>query len=74
MTEVESAIRKLKPMKAPGIDGVCGELIQCGGEAAIRGAHAICQRAWEEEAFPEIWTKSLIVAIPKKGDLQICEN
>jgi hypothetical protein len=74
MREVETAIQKLKPCKAPGIDGVCGELIQYGGEAALHGIHAICQRAWEEETFPEIWTKSVIVTIPKKGDLQQCEN
>src|SRR3981081_2239995 len=40
----------------------------------MRGIHNICQRAWEEETFPEIWTKSVIVTIPKKGDLQQCEN
>jgi hypothetical protein len=61
-------------MKAPGIDGVCSELIQNGGKAAVLGIHAICQRAWEEETFPELWTKSVIVTIPKKGDLQLCEN
>jgi hypothetical protein len=73
-SEVEAAIKKLKPMKAPGVDGVCGELIQYGGEAAKHGIHKICQRAWEEETFPEIWTKSIIITIPKKGDLQLCEN
>ena len=53
---------------------MCGELIQHGGEVAMRGIHNICQRAWEEETFPEMWTKSVIVTIPKKGDLQQCEN
>jgi hypothetical protein len=66
VAEVEAAITKLKPMKAPGIEGVCGELIQYGGEAAPNGIHAICQRAWKEESFPQIRTKSVIVAIPKK--------
>ena len=73
-SEVDAAVRKLKPLKAPGVDGVCGELIQCGGEAARLGIYTICQRAWEEETFPEIWTKSVIVTIPKKGDLKLCEN
>jgi exonuclease III len=73
-SEVESAIKKLKPRKAPGTDGVCGELIQYGGKAAEHGIHSICQRAWKEEKFPEVWTKSIIVTIPKKGDLQLCEN
>ena len=73
-SEVEAAIRKLKPRKAPGVDGVCGELIQHGGVAVSSGLQTICQRAWNEEAFPEIWTKSIIITIPKKGDLQLCEN
>lgn len=74
MSEIEAAIKKLKPLKAPGLDGVCSELIQYGGDAAKRGIYNICQRAWEEEAFPEIWTKSIIIPIPKKGDLKLCEN
>ena len=73
-SEVEAAVRKLKPFKAPGIDGVCGELIQQGGEAAMLGIYEICRKAWEAEAFPELWTKSIIVTIPKKGDLKLCEN
>ena len=74
VSEIEAAVKKLKPRKAPGLDGVCGELIQCGGEAALQGIHTICQRAWSQEKFPEIWTKSIIITIPKKGDLQLCEN
>jgi Reverse transcriptase (RNA-dependent DNA polymerase)/Endonuclease-reverse transcriptase len=74
VSEVEAAIKKLKLRKAPGVDGVCGELIQCGGEAAVHSMHNICQRAWNQEEFPEIWTKSIIVTLPKKGDLQLCEN
>src|SRR4029077_4502191 len=27
-----------------------------------------------KETFPELWTKSVVVAIPKKGDLQLREN
>jgi len=74
VSEVVAAVKKLKPRKAPGIDGVCGELIQCGGEAALNSIHTICQRAWDQEQFPEIWTKSVIITIPKKGDTQLCEN
>ena len=38
------------------------------------GIYEICRKAWEAEAFPELWTKSVIVTIPKKGDLKLCEN
>ena len=73
-SEVEAAIRRLKPLKAAGVDGVCSELIQNGGEAATQGIQIICQKAWDEEAFPELWAKSVIITIPKKGDLKLCEN
>ena len=54
LSEVEAAIKKLKHRKSPGIDGICRELIQDGGEAASGAIFSICKRAWEEEEFPEI--------------------
>ena len=45
ISEVVAAVKKLKPRKAPGIDGICGELIQYGGKAALNSLHTICQRA-----------------------------
>ena len=66
-SDIEAAIRKQKPRKAPGVDGVCGELIQHGGDAVASSLQTICQRAWREEAFPEIWTKSIIMEVDRKG-------
>jgi hypothetical protein len=74
LAETEAAVLKLKSLKSPGIDGVAGELIKYGGIAALHSIHHICQKAWSEEKFPELWTKSVIVTIPKKGDLKLCEN
>ena len=72
--EVVQAINKLKKRKSPGTDGIPGELIQAGGEVLIDHIHAICQKAWEQERMPEEWTKSVIITIPKKGDLRECSN
>ena len=54
----------LKTQKSPGIDNVPAELIKYGGEAKI----------WETKTWPEEWTKSLIIMIPKKGNLRYCKN
>jgi len=74
LSEITEAISKLKNGKATGVDGVCAELIKTGGEPVIDALHDICNRAWNEEKFPSIWCKSVIVTIPKKGDLRQCEN
>ena len=73
-SEVETAIKKLKRFKSPGVDGVCSELLLDGGTTVKKEMFKICEMAWEQEEFPEIWTKSIIITLPKKGDLKLCEN
>jgi len=34
----------------------------------------MCEQIWTEASIPEEWTKSILVTIPKKGDLSECEN
>jgi len=36
--------------------------------------HKICEKAWQEGKIPEEWTRSVLVTIPKKGDLTECSN
>ena len=75
LSEGEAAIKRLKHRKSPGVDGICGELIQDGNEAASGAIFSICKRAWEEDEFPEIWAQSVIITIPKKAtDTWHCEN
>ncbi len=59
-SEIRTAVSKIKSWKAPGIKG---ELIKGGGEAVV---HA--------QDFPTLWTMSLVVTIPKKGNTTKCEN
>ena len=73
-SEVEEAIRTLKRNKSPGSDGITAEMIQAGGEQLIRQIHLLCNKAWNESTIPEEWSKSILVPIPKKGDLSQCAN
>jgi len=72
--EVHKAIHKLKKHKSPGSDGIVGEILQAGGDALEEEIFSIMKSVWDEEAIPEEWTKSIIVTIPKNGDLRECSN
>ena len=73
-SEVEAAIQSLKKNKSPGADGITAEMLQAGGEQLARQMHKLCNKAWQESTIPEEWGKSLLVPIPKKGDLSNCSN
>ena len=73
-SEVQTAIRALKRNKSPGSDGIPAELLQAGGEPLARQIYHLCNKAWHEGTIPEEWGKSILVPIPKKGDLSNCSN
>ena len=44
-------------------------MIQARGEQLIRQKHLLCNKVWNECTIPEEWSKSVLVPIPKKGDV-----
>ena len=34
----------------------------------------LCQKMWDKKEWPYAWAQSLIIPIPKKGDLRKCNN
>ena len=40
----------------------------------VRILTTLCQKSWSSKIWPSQWTKSLIIPIPKKGDLKKCKN
>ena len=64
----------LKKGKSPGVDNIPGELIQAGGQPMITALHNICNKIWTNKKWPQNWTRSLIITLPKKGDLKLCNN
>ncbi|GFS04557.1 endonuclease-reverse transcriptase [Elysia marginata] len=73
-SEVEAAVKSLKLEKAPGVDNIPSELLKAGGEEVRNILTALCQRIWNEKKWPTEWTKSLVVPLPKKGNLRLCNN
>ena len=73
--EVRQAIQDLKVRKAAGPSGVTGEMIKAAGEQAVDWLTSICNRIVKEEAIPESWQMSELVAIYKgKGDVLECSS
>ena len=72
--EVEVAVASMKKGKSAGVDNVPAELAQAGGETMIDVLTEICNRIWRTGEWPTPWTQSLITALPKKGNLQLCQN
>ena len=71
---VEAAVKSLKKGKSAGVDNIPSELVQAGGEAMIDMLLIICNKIWQTGEWPTPWTQSLIITLPKKGNLQLCQD
>ena len=49
-------------------------MIKAGGEDLHREIHKVCNEIWTTGEIPEQWNKSMLITIPKKGDLAECSN
>lgn len=72
--EVEAAIYSLKGGKSPGVDNIPAELLKHGGEVTTKILTILCRKIWEQKKWPVEWTQSLVIPLPKKGNLKQCQN
>ena len=72
--EVETSVKLLKKGKSAGVDNIPAELLQQGGEAMVNALLIICNKIWRTGEWPTPWTQSLVITLPKNGNLQICQN
>ena len=72
--EVEIAVASLKKGKSVGVEYIPNELVQAGGETMIDVLTEIFNRIWRTREWPTPWTQSLVITLPKKGNLQLCQN
>lgn len=73
-SEVARAIGQTASRKATGPDDVPVELFQKGGETTVERMHRICMAIWENGEWPDEWTQSIFIPLPKKGDKKQCTN
>ena len=64
----------MKKGKSVGVDNIPAELIQVGGEDVITVLTTVCNKIWHTGEWPTPWTQSLVITLPKKGNLQQCQN
>ena len=72
--EVKIAVASLKKGKSAGVDNIPAERVQAGGETMIDILTEICNRIWKTGEWPTPWTQSLIITLPKKGNMQLCQH
>ena len=49
-------------------------MILCGGVELWSRLLRLMQQVWEEQRVVTDWRDAIIIPIPKKGDLQVCDN
>ena len=73
-SEVRQAILNIKNVKTAGVYNIPGELFTHSEEEMLTVMTTLCQQIWKTQEWPEMWSTSLIITIPKKGNLKKCEN
>ena len=72
--EVEIAVASLIKGKSAGVDNIPAELVQAGGNTMIAVLTEFCNRIWRTGEWSTPWNQSLIITLPKKDNLQLCQN
>ena len=71
---MEAAVQSLKKGKSAGVDNIPAELVKAGGEDVITALTTICNKISQTGEWPTPWTQFLVITLPKKGNLQQCQN
>ena len=73
--ETQTAVNRLKRVKAPRICSIHTELLKADGNAVFMSLHAVLCSAWNTDIIPTDWKRGLVVPLWKgKGDLHDCNN
>ena len=72
--KVETADQLLKKGKSAGVDNIQAELAQAGGEDVITTLTTTCNKIQQTGEWSTPLTQSLFITLPKKGNLQQCQN
>ena len=66
---VEAAVQPLNKGKSAGVDNIPAQLVQAVGDDVITALTTICNKIWQTGEWPNPWTQSLVITLPKKGNL-----
>ena len=71
--ESKWALGSIAMSKARGGDGIPVELFQILKDDAVKVLHSI-EQIWKTQQWPQDWTRSVFIPIPKKGNAKECSN
>ncbi|XP_058447657.1 uncharacterized protein LOC131428033 [Malaya genurostris] len=74
LLEIQTAIQSMKSNKAPGVDRISAEMIKADPMTSAQLLHNLFRNIWDTATFPVDWMQGILVKVPKKGDLTICDN
>jgi hypothetical protein len=60
--------------KSGGVDNIPPEVIKAMDNISVKALQHLINRIWNEEQIPDDWRKGLLVKLPKKRDLSLCNN
>ena len=71
---MEAVVQSLKKGKSGGVDNIPAELVQTGEEDIITALTTICNKIWQTGEWQTLLIQLLVITLPKKGNLQQCQN
>jgi len=72
--KVKWALGSMTTNKASGRDGIPVELFQILKDDAVKLEHSICQYTWKTQQWSQDWKRSVLILIPKKGNVKECSK
>ena len=72
--EFAKALSKVKLRKAGGTSRISPEMIVAGGPVLHRVLLNLFRQVWGEGCVFDEWRDALVVPVPKRGDLNVCDN
>jgi len=74
MSEIRTALQKLRSGKAAGPDQIISEFLKASEAQVLPFLTSLFNKMFQEGIFPTEWTKSIIVPLHKKGDRDNPDN
>ena len=64
--ELKHALKKMKSKKAPGPDGITGEMLKHLGACSRAVLLKIFNHSWIKGVVPAVWKEAVVIPVPKK--------
>ena len=72
--EVKWVLARITMNKFSGGDGIPVDLFQILKDDALKVLHSICQQIWKTQQWPQVWKRSVLISVSKKGNAKECSN